>query len=80
MPLIINYKIRSRMFWPEKFGNLCDFTGLFDDSAHFVRFMHFEQSRRGIQEVIFESQEEITAAQAAAITEQFKGVRHEVQI
>lgn len=64
MPLIVDYKVKSKVFWPEKFGNLCDFTGLFDSENHFVRFRHFERSRRGIEDVIFVSSTEISQAEA----------------
>lgn len=67
MPILVDYKVRSRALWPEKFGNLCDFTGMFNDENHFVRFMHFERSRRGIDDVIFVGSTEITEAEAAEI-------------
>lgn len=67
MPIIVDYKVRSRALWPEKFGNLCDFTGMFNDENHFVRFMHFERSRRGIEDVIFVKSHEISQEDADRI-------------
>lgn len=68
MPIVVDYKVKSKALWPEKFGNLCDFSGLFDNENHFVRFMHFERSRRGIEDVIFIKSHEISAEEAARIT------------
>lgn len=68
MPIIVDYKVRSKALWPEKFGYLCDFTGMFNDENHFVRFMHFERSRRGIDDVIFVKSHEITEEEATRIT------------